>query len=102
MSSKRSCPVCGAGSLDATPFLTANIDLTRLDEFSSASAPHPGAGNHRGVHHAAELLWPPLFFFLRGAADALDETSRTYSVQPSQPLTGTVWYCRPISSASSG
>jgi hypothetical protein len=82
MSSKRSRPVYGAGSLDATPFLTANIDLARLNEFSYASAPHPGAGNHRGVRRAAELRWPPHFFFLRGAAGALDETSRTYSVQP--------------------
>jgi SAM-dependent methyltransferase len=41
MSSKRSCPVCGAGSLDARSFLTANIDLARLDEFSYASRKTP-------------------------------------------------------------
>jgi SAM-dependent methyltransferase len=41
MSSKRSCPVCGAGPLEATSFLTANIDLARVDEFSYASRKTP-------------------------------------------------------------
>lgn len=41
MSSKRSCPVCGTGSLEAKPFLKANVDLSRLDEFSYASRKTP-------------------------------------------------------------
>jgi SAM-dependent methyltransferase len=41
MSSKRSCPVCGAGQLEAKSFLTANIDPTRVDEFSYASRKTP-------------------------------------------------------------
>jgi SAM-dependent methyltransferase len=41
MSSKRSCPVCGAGPLEATSFLTANIDPTRIDEFSYAARKTP-------------------------------------------------------------
>ncbi|WAJ47341.1 class I SAM-dependent methyltransferase [Mycobacterium sp. Aquia_216] len=41
MSSARSCPVCGAGSLDATSFLEANIDVSRLDEFSYSSRKTP-------------------------------------------------------------
>jgi SAM-dependent methyltransferase len=41
MSSKRSCPVCGAGSLDAKSFLSSNIDVARLDEFSYASRKTP-------------------------------------------------------------
>jgi SAM-dependent methyltransferase len=41
MSSKRSCPVCGAGSLDARSFLRSNVDLARLDEFSYASRKTP-------------------------------------------------------------
>jgi SAM-dependent methyltransferase len=41
VSSKRSCPVCGAGSLEAKSFLRANIDVARLDEFSYASRKTP-------------------------------------------------------------
>ena len=41
MSSKRSCPVCGAGPLEAKPFLKANLDTARLDEFSYASRKTP-------------------------------------------------------------
>jgi len=43
----------------------------------AGSAPHPGAGNHRGVHHGAELLGNRHLSFRRGAADAQEETSRT-------------------------
>ena len=41
MSTKRPCPVCGAGSLEAKSFLSSNIDVTRLDEFSYASRKTP-------------------------------------------------------------
>jgi SAM-dependent methyltransferase len=41
MSSKRSCPVCGAGPVEASPFLRANLDHARLDEFSYASRKTP-------------------------------------------------------------
>ena len=41
MSSKRSCPVCGAGALEARSFLRANLDRDRLDEFSYASRKTP-------------------------------------------------------------
>jgi SAM-dependent methyltransferase len=41
MSSKRSCPVCGAGPLEASSFLRANLDHARLDEFSYASRKTP-------------------------------------------------------------
>ena len=41
MSPKRSCPVCGAGSLEARSFLRSNVDLARLDEFSYAARKTP-------------------------------------------------------------
>ncbi len=41
MSPKRSCPVCGAGPLEARLFLPANLDQSRLDEFSYASRKTP-------------------------------------------------------------
>lgn len=41
MDSKRPCPVCGAGSREAKSFLRANIDVSRLDEFSYASRKTP-------------------------------------------------------------
>jgi SAM-dependent methyltransferase len=45
MSFKRSCPVCGAGSLEAKLFLEANIDRSRLNEFSYASRKTPECMN---------------------------------------------------------
>ncbi|MBW0017773.1 MAG: class I SAM-dependent methyltransferase [Mycobacterium sp.] len=41
MSSKRCCPVCGAGSLHARSFLGSNVDPQRLDQFSYASRKTP-------------------------------------------------------------
>jgi SAM-dependent methyltransferase len=41
MSSKRPCPVCGAGPLEAKSFLAANVDPARMDEFSYASRKTP-------------------------------------------------------------
>lgn len=41
MSSKRSCPVCGAGRLEARSFLRSNVDPARLDKFSYASRKTP-------------------------------------------------------------
>ena len=41
MNPKRSCPVCGAGSLEARSFLRGNVDHSRLNEFSYASRKAP-------------------------------------------------------------
>jgi SAM-dependent methyltransferase len=41
MRPKRPCPICGGGPLEAKSFLRANIDLSRLDEFSYASRKTP-------------------------------------------------------------
>ena len=41
MSPKRSCPVCGAGSLEARSFLKSSVDPARLDQFSYASRKTP-------------------------------------------------------------
>ncbi len=41
MSPKRSCPVCGAGPLEAKSFLSSTVDPARLDQFSYASRKTP-------------------------------------------------------------